>query len=345
MRKLALATAVLTIVGCAPMSRLPTVDQNLTQAEREKQMELALRENMKRIDRLNNIGWQILASNADACGEKTRAGLGLNAQNAESMPKEYRKTFEKLFGQHDKSVVISVAPGSPADKAGIRQGDIVLNVDGRDASGSEGRKQLLKALSEMKPGNAIGARVQRGTNELNLMVSPQTVCSYPVRMTQSDAVNAFADGKQIVVTTGMLRFATSDNELALVIGHELAHNTQEHIKAKMGNQLLGALLGAAVSVAIKTDVTRTGADIGGMAYSKEFEAEADYVGTYYVAKAGFPVETAAEFWRRMAVEHPKAIGHGTTHPDTASRFTAIEAAAKEVSDKRNAGVALVPERK
>ena len=56
------------------------------------------------------------------------------------------------------------------------------------------------------------------------------MCSYPVRLVNDQIINAFADGKNIIVTAGLMRFVESDDELALIVGHELAHNTMEHIQ-------------------------------------------------------------------------------------------------------------------
>ena len=86
--------------------------------------------------------------------------------------------------------------------------------------------------------------------------------------------------------------------------------------------------------------------VGALAFSQEFEAEADYVGVYHAARAGYDTRKAAYFWRRMAAAHPRAIGlQGTTHPSSANRFLAVEAASKEVAEKRAGGTRLVPEMK
>lgn len=346
MKRTALIVAAFAALlsGCAPMSQLPAIDKNLTAAERDKQMELAMRESARREARANAIAGRILFANADACGERVAHRFGLQIGLAADAPADYLATWRKVFGDHGFGYAAGIVPGGPADIAGIKQGDIVQAINNQPISGDDGKKTRNSILNG-ESSDPVVFQIRRGNEVKDIAATPAKACSYPVQIQISDAVNAFADGKRIVITNGMLRFATADEELALVIGHELAHNTENHITAKRGNRLVGALLGALISVAVRTDVSRVGADIGSMAFSQGFEAEADYVGTYYVAKAGFDIEKAADFWRRMAVEHPKAIGHGTTHPDTASRFVAIEAATKEVAEKRAAGMALVPEKK
>jgi membrane-associated protease RseP (regulator of RpoE activity) len=345
MKTLAIVIAALVLIGCAPMSRLPPVDQKATQIERDKQLELSLRENFKRTTRLNTVGWRILSANTDACGEAVQPAYGVISRDSDSLPPEYRPIFEKLYGRHTHDVILAVFPDSPAALAGLMPGDLIVAIGNRDTGNAEGKRLARELAKQTKAGETVQLRIRRAGSEKVVAISPRIACAYPIDLVANDSVNAAADGGRIMVTSGMMRFATTDDELALVLGHELAHNTLNHVKAQMGNRMIGTLLGIAVSIAIGVDVSGLGGDLGGMVYSQDFESEADYVGTYYVAKAGFPVEQAADFWRRMAVEHPKAIAHGSTHPDTASRFTGIEAAAREVAAKRAAGQPLVPEKK
>ena len=87
------------------------------------------------------------------------------------------------------------------------------------------------------------------------------------------------NGSGVILTTGMLDFVRSDSELALVVSHEMAHNTMGHIESKMGNRLIGALIGALAGAAIGPgagqEMTQPGADVGEMAFSQEFESEAE----------------------------------------------------------------------
>jgi len=71
------------------------------------------------------------------------------------------------------------------------------------------------------------------------------------------------------------------------------------------------------------------------AYSREFEAEADYVGMYFAVHAGVGVSEAPTFWRGMAVAHPGSIkaNNASSHPATPARFVALKATAKEIHEK------------
>jgi predicted Zn-dependent protease len=158
------------------------------------------------------------------------------------------------------------------------------------------------------------------------------------------AINAFADGKSIMIARGMMSFARDDNELALVIAHEMAHNAMRHLDARKQNMGIGLLADIATVVLTRGAVNPNFASLGAGAYSQEFEAEADYVGLYIMANAGLPIEDAPKFWRRMAAAHPASIrsNHSASHPSTAYRMVALEAAVKEIQAKQAQRVALVP---
>ena len=139
----------------------------------------------------------------------------------------------------------------------------------------------------------------------------------------------------------MMRFAQSDEELALVVAHETAHNIMGHIDKKFGNVLIGGVLDILFAAATGVQ-TRAFSDGAALVYSKEFEAEADYIGLYVMARAGLPIDAAPRFWRRMGASFPKAISHATTHPPSPHRFVALSNAVKEIKAKQAVGAALLP---
>ena len=117
----------------------------------------------------------------------------------------------------------------------------------------------------------------------------------------------------------------------------------DHIPKRQQNFWIGAVIDiAATTQGIDTDGLF--GDLTGRAYSQEFEAEADYVGMYVLARTGTDLDGASFFWRRMAVENPGNIdSHSLTHPATAERFLALEAAVKEINGKKAACVPHNPE--
>jgi len=169
-------------------------------------------------------------------------------------------------------------------------------------------------------------------------------CHYPVEMVDDQAVNAFADGKKVYIPVGMIRFAENDDELALVVGHELAHNTLNHVGKQVGNRAIGTVFDLLILATTGVDTFGTFGDAGSQAYSQSFESEADYLGMYIVASSGYDIDKAALFWRKMAIEHPGAIAkrYDSTHPSSPERFTALSATLKEISEQQEQGLTLMP---
>jgi len=144
----------------------------------------------------------------------------------------------------------------------------------------------------------------------------------------ADAVNAWTDGESVWVTRGMMRFLKSDDELAVVLAHEMAHSYRGHIPFLRARQMFEA------AVAAVTDIFAPGsgraATILMEAASKKFdrdqEREADLFGLIWAHKAGYDIMGAKEIWRRMAIEIPESVEPGflSSHPSSAERFLSIE---------------------
>ena len=336
-----LALALLS--ACTPQANLPQLQSGLVDAEAKKQQELAVREYMAKLDRVDRVGWAIRSKNADLCGENTAYRLGLNLAEAADYPKDQRETIKTALGIDARPTIYIITKGGPAEAAGVQRGDVLLAVSGQDVAD---KKRALETIDKaLASGAAVPLAVERAGLRQELSVAPAKVCAYDVFLKTDNLINAFADGSKITVFTGMMKFVRSDDELAEILGHEMAHNSQGHIKAKLGNSLLGAIL-FDLPIAILTGYNpQVGANVGRDAFSQEFEAEADYVGLYYTARAGYDIENVADLWRRMAVENPGAITLATTHPSTSTRFVALEAARDEIEGKRKEGKELKPEMK
>ena len=335
--------AVFVLAACAPTTDFPDIDDKAAAEEARKQRTAVIQNVLDIEARVARVAYPVLLHNAALCGTDITYSLGISGWTTEQMDEEYRDIAKEEFGIGDVLTIISVPPGSSGERADLRVGDKITAVDGETlGEGEDATEDLAEILAE-SGGKEVRLGIIRDGRARTVAVQPARVCAFPVHWGFSDEVNAFANGSSIFVTTGFLRFVEDDDELATVIGHELAHNTRGHIKSKRGNEFIGILLGALVSAAIGIDMTETGRAIGSQAYSQDFEAEADYVGVYHAARAGYDVRNAMKFWRRMAAENPGAINlEGTTHPSTAKRFLAMEKAIEEVKEKQKTGLPLLP---
>lgn len=340
LRIVALA-ALLAATGCAPVTKQPQITDAQAQKEAELQAELSVKRLVAMTERANAIYHPIRTANAELCGEMARYNIGVATQMLQLTPRALKDTYTRLYGVNEQHpAVIAVVKGSHADRAGIRPGDVLWGVYGKELNPSK----LAAAIDGPGPWKID---IRRAGQPVQVEVAAEKSCGYPVSVVGAEMVNAFADGRQIVITSGMMNFVQSDEELALVLGHELAHNTMDHIAKKRGNEFLGVLFGAVLQATTGAmGTTEWGAQAGRAAFSQEFEGEADYVGVYYAARAGYDVKDAVMLWRRMGAAHPASIHlEGSSHPSTAKRFMAIEEAVREIEDKRTRGEPLVPDMK
>lgn len=148
-------------------------------------------------------------------------------------------------------------------------------------------------------------------------------------------VNAFAlPGGKVGVYTGLLDLAATDDELAIVMGHEIGHVTARHGAERMSQGLVAGVIGAGVGIATNNksnqDLIRIAYGVGAagatLYFSRSNESEADYIGIRYAAKAGYNPMAAITFWQKMAkakdgAQPPKWL---STHPSHADRIAELQ---------------------
>ncbi|GMR05465.1 MAG: hypothetical protein BMS9Abin25_0040 [Gammaproteobacteria bacterium] len=340
----------LTIMGCStPATRTTGTSEQDVDAETLKQLEIRLATDLREHDRVMAVAYPLLKSAVPICDDDAIPSIGLTPSNLYTLSKDVRQVAVRLYDIDDQLQVMIVHPGSPADKAGLMRGDKLLSLNEQPViTGEDAAKKWYEQLKKvLEVSNSLTLTISRNGEQSQLTLNAEKVCGYSVAETYSDTVNAFADGKNIVLSAGMLRFAQNDNELALVISHEIAHNAMDHMEAKRSNYTSGTLLDIAAALA----GVNTGGAFGRIAagvYSKGFESEADYVGLYIMALADVPIEDAPKFWRRMAATHPESAGKGgflASHPATSERFVALENTIEEIHQKQASGVLLTPNMK
>ncbi|MCI5050345.1 MAG: M48 family metalloprotease [Rickettsiales bacterium] len=206
--------------------------------------------------------------------------------------------------------------------------------------------------------NAMTERMQRIVNKLSPeatklcreMNGPEANCNMIISLAQEGkGVNAHADGEKIVIYPAMIDFTTNDNHLAFVIAHEYTHHMLEHVSSSQQNVLTGAILGTLADALASSQGVNTSGQLGKLGaqasiltYSPEFEHEADYVGAYMLARAGFKLDNVPDFWREMSQNNPKGIYTRTTHPTTPERYVALRKAIEEIRDKQRRKQPLRP---
>jgi predicted Zn-dependent protease len=137
----------------------------------------------------------------------------------------------------------------------------------------------------------------------------------------------------------------SDQEVGVVVAHELAHNIMGHRLKKQLEIWRDMFIVRVIDKLSGSDVGSAYANFSYLESSVDYEYEADYVGLYLAARAGLEYERAPEFLRRFALDSPMSIARSSTHPKLAARYVAQEAAISEIRKKIALGQPLIPEMK
>jgi beta-barrel assembly-enhancing protease len=333
--------------GCAtPMTQIGGVSREQVQNEQFKEKQLAIQAMVADQRRLDDVSFGLLKAATPLCPDALQTRFGITVINRSYFDDSYVEAARAL-GFSDTLEFESVAKGSGADRAGLQAHDRILAVNGAPlAVRGDSRDEFSNRLSSTT--SRVSITFIRDSVVRTAAVPRDTVCNVDVTPTKDPnlSMNAASTGKQIFVSTSLMRF-TDDEELAAVVGHELGHSVMHHMDAKTQNAILGALAGAIVDIAMaKQGINTYGrntsdfAKLGAVAFSQDFEREADYVGLNIAAAAGHDVNAAPRFWRRMAQDNPAGISFASSHPTTAERYVRLEQWGKEIERQEATGQGL-----
>ena len=343
--------------GCleTPKGKLPSINQAEIDMEAERQKRLSYAKFIDQMSLVKSIGFKINSSNADICNKKD-FNSGLTFANENVMGLKIAKFFPSKINLGSQVSIIDIVKNSAADKVGLALGDIILEVEGYTfPEGKNALKKISKHFKDIEEKKIKKIKIDRKGEILTFDINQTKICNYPIIFTPDKIVNAYADGKSIIMTQGMVDYARDDNEIAMVIAHELAHNDRGHLDAIKKNSLIMGSIGFILDLmTIYYSGGTAGGDgqntemwskIGRNAYSVEFEKDADYGGVYYAYRAGYDISDVKNFWERIGSENPKQIAISSTHPATSERYLQIDKTVKEINKKKKDEIALVPNEK
>lgn len=343
------AAVLVLAVGCGPQLKSPRADASAVAAEREVQRAFALTELMRRQARVDAVASRLRVAGASLCGDDVTPFVGVGVAALDDFDPELRPVAASALGVDTKPRIVRLTPGQPAEQAGLALHDAIAAVGGHEVRTP---RDVTKRIREHTSG-PIEFSIERTEGYEFFSVMPVAACDYGVVAVPDDRVNAFADGDDVGINTGMIRFAESDDELALVVGHEFAHNALGHGSRKTTNQVIGTVLGTMLDIGVGMVgvptgglFSKLGAGLMNGAFSKDFETEADYLGLYFASRAGYDVAVAPDFWRRMGVEHPSSVesAYLSMHPSTPERTLSLVHVVDEIHAKQVAGETLEPAR-
>ena len=211
-----------------------------------------------------------------------------------------------------------------AGKAGMAIGDAIVTINGdpvtfpRSETVSSQIQRLTRARIQPL---TLGLRRGTSSREVNLWAVPS--CRMSVRLVTSPVINAFSDGSNIVLTTGLLDFVRSPDQLAWVIAHEVGHHALEHAESAKLQLMLNRFLGSTVGekpIAIR---------------QIELERQADVFAANLTTRAGFDLHEARRLLERMQVlQMPEENKLSQSHPPTQERLEALDKMIRALDERK-----------
>jgi beta-barrel assembly-enhancing protease len=248
----------------------------------------------------------------------------------------------------------ATAPSDQPPGADIKPGSIDdVNAIGTRDIGGRGVGNWFSVDSEIKVGRQYAAQIEKSTkfitdptvNEYvnrigqNLVRNSDAKIPFTIKVIDSDEVNAFAlPGGFFYVNSGLILAADEESELAAVMAHEMSHVIAHHAARQMTRAYYAQMgtiplifIGGWTGYGIY-EAANVGIPITFMKFSREFEAQADYLGVQYMYKAGYDPQSFISFFEKIESLEKTKPGFVAKafedHPQTPDR---IEATQREIA--------------
>jgi Zn-dependent protease with chaperone function len=203
--------------------------------------------------------------------------------------------------------------------------------------------------------------VEREGRKFTHILYPQRLpAEYAILVkTQDRKINAYAAPGRIILTQRLVSFCLNDDELALIVGHEMAHQVQGHLIRGAAHRELGQMLGEVITAAstlslqrvldwkhfrVDPDVRQVAQNAVVSVFTQDEEREADIYGAWYAFQAGYNLDRGAAVWERVAAvdeKDPFLTTHFlASHPAPMERLARLKLVAQYFKAGRAAEVFL-----
>ena len=272
------------------------------------------------------IADRIGAASANRC-EKPRMLTGMLLHDLSAYDPAVRPAVASAFSLSVGVGVLQIVAGSAADRSGLHIDDEILAIGSQSIGDPSAAYARRKSYARIERFSALlDAALNHGTAELvvrragtvlHIPVTAERGCGGQLALTNSSEVNAWSDGDHVMLTTAMMRLAQSDDEIAFVIAHEMAHNILGH--------------------------SRSGSSgIFGIGQARQSELAADRLAVQLMSSAGyqpgggvtFLERVQRRFWWAVSLDHP---GFGRRIKEVNSAMAAIAEARRPTPPVRLSG--------
>jgi hypothetical protein len=273
---------------------------------------------LRQVDgRMAAIAYRLTTANAPLC-RSLAPTPGWAIHSLGQYDPALRDQARASFGFETPIAVEAVVPGSAAAKAGVRAGDSIVSVDGRpigsgapgkDAS-SAARDAAVEQIAGLPADQPLAVELMREGRTRTVTIPASPGCRSAFEVLLGPGMTASADGR--IVQIGVRFFERyTDDEVAVVVAHELSHNILRHA---------ARLEAAGVKRGLLSEVGRNGR------LFRLTEDQADLLGAYLLRNAGYDPQIAVRFWREHGGDVDGGLFRSRTHPSSSARAKALEAA-------------------
>jgi hypothetical protein len=285
----------------------------------EDQATLVVRGLLQQDVAVATIGYRLATANVDLCVEHM-VDSGMLIETLGQYGAAFRPAARQVLGLSDGPTVALVVAGSPAERAGLKPGDVLVDADGlpfaaAPPDSAEGRfagvEAAMTALDAALADGKARLTIERAGQRLTVDLIGVVACKARFQLVPGDYADAVANGTWVQLSTRMAGFATTPDELAAILAHELAHNALGHRKAEAKVQRL-------------------------------HELQADRLMPYLMARAGFDPGAGVVLWRRFQAQRLGGLFPSATHPSWPDRARAVEIERARIAGLVSRGGAIVP---
>jgi hypothetical protein len=311
-------TAFLLVNGCANTNTGPPISQSELKKLEDEIETMATEIYINDLVSVWKVGLKILDILPEGALKKHAVIGVLIVDNSENIARFYKLPTE------EGCVVVSVIDNYIADLAGIRAGDIIKEIEGEEIKDS--------SQVAFKSGESSTVVVERNDTRISFDIKPEEKPYVRISLKETGRINAYAKFSGIQFTSGMVHFVEDDDELAVIMGHELAHLTAKHLPKNIRMAALCGTLGCLTGPFVRLTSKALYAP-----YSRGNEREADYLGLIYAHNAGYDVEKGVALWKRFALEIPKSRSKSflRTHPASPERILRVKMVVELIKSGKN----------
>ena len=195
---------------------------------------------------------------------------------------------------------------------------------------------ILKNLSE------ITITVVRQNQPITVNVPLTLACAFTIDVGNAQHLNAYADGRRILLTRGLLDWLSNDEDVAVIIAREIAHNVLQHAKQLQQVATLSSVIDNLLL--FKPDQAAANSGNGIKIVLEKMDQEADRLALFMLARAGYDLANFVNVMQRLAQAPNASLANSylTLHPWTESRQSLIQTTINEIRQKQSTKKALVP---